>query len=316
VRALEAMQRLERDVGTTVFLRRGLLWRDDETVDDVAVALRSVDAPLHEVEPAEVGRFLHGLRPDDRRAVFQPDAGPVLAAESMRAQLERFDRSGGQRSVATVLAVRRGAAGPVVELADGELAADVVVVAPGPGAGELLRTLGVDLPLGPRLEQVAHVAHPEGTTTTDAMPCWFDGPVAGRPGLYAMPTPGVGYKLGLDEPLRSWSAQDLDRTPDPVLLARLSERVRQQLPAMDPTPFDAQVCSWTESPDNRFVIDRIDGDVVLAVGDGGEGFKFSALMGLVLAELAEGRSPDADVATFGLSRFDDGVPDAPHVLGR
>ena len=39
-------------------------------------------------------------------------------------------------------------------------------------------------------------------------------------------------------------------------------------------------------------------------------------MGLVLADLAEGRAPDADVATFGLSRFADGVPDTPHVLGR
>ena len=54
-------------------------------------------------------------------------------------------------------------------------------------------------------------------------------------------------------------------------------------------------------PDGRFVIDRLPDGVVIACGDGGEGFKFSALMGLVLADLAEGRTPDADVATFALA---------------
>ena len=43
--------------------------------------------------------------------------------------------------------------------------------------------------------------------------------------------------------------------------------------------------------------------MVLACGDSGEGFKFSALMGLLLADLAEGRAPDADVASFSLARF-------------
>ena len=66
----------------------------------------------------------------------------------------------------------------------------------------------------------------------------------------------------------------------------------------------SQVCSWTDSPDGRFVLDRLlDGRVVLACGDSGEGFKFSALMGELLADLAEGVPPDPDVASFGLGRF-------------
>jgi sarcosine oxidase len=43
---------------------------------------------------------------------------------------------------------------------------------------------------------------------------------------------------------------------------------------------------------------------VLACGDSGAGFKFSALMGEVLADLAEGGEPDDDVASLGLARFD------------
>ncbi|STZ72702.1 Uncharacterised protein [Mycolicibacterium fortuitum] len=41
-------------------------------------------------------------------------------------------------------------------------------------------------------------------------------------------------------------------------------------------------------------------------------------MGEVLADLAEGRVPDADVAAWSLARFAQGVParTGPHVLGR
>ena len=134
--------------------------------------------------------------------------------------------------------------------------------------------------------------------------------------MYAMTTPGVGYKIGVDRALRDWSLDDADRTPDPALLDLLRDQVAIGLEGFDPEPFDPQVCCWTESPDNRFVIDTLPGGVVIACGDAGEGFKFSALMGTVLADLAEGRPPDADVATFGLARFADGVPDRPHVLGR
>jgi len=122
--------------------------------------------------------------------------------------------------------------------------------------------------------------------------------------------------VGLDRPLRDLVDGDVDRTPDPDLLRLASDRVARELPSLDPTPLDAQVCSWTVAPDNRFVVDMLPGGIVLAGGDGGEGFKFSALLGEVLADLAEGATADPDVASFGLARFADGYPDDEHVLGR
>jgi sarcosine oxidase len=44
----------------------------------------------------------------------------------------------------------------------------------------------------------------------------------------------------------------------------------------------------------------------------------SALMGEVLADLAEGRAPDHDVAALSMDRFANGMPHraGPHALGR
>jgi len=318
LRSVEAMERLGSRHGSEVFLRRGLLWRDDETVDAVVDSLGSAGVSCERVAAEDVGRFLPGIRPDGRDAVWQRDAGPVLAAVSMAAQQHRFDRAGGDLHVGLQVRAVHAEPGGVRVVCDGGrlLDADVAVLAEGQGAGDLLAGVGLDLRLTPRLEQVAHIAHLGGTAVSDGLPCWFDGPQGDRPAMYAMATPGVGYKIGVDRALRDWSLDDLDRTPDQDLLDMVQRRAAADLRGFEPRPFDAQVCCWTESPDNRFIIDSVADGIVVACGDAGEGFKFSALMGEVLADLAEGRTPDADVASFGLARFADGVPDEPHVLGR
>jgi len=330
-RGLEAMERLASRSGVEVFLRRGLLWRDDVTVPAVLESLEAEGVAHEAVEADDVGRHFPGLRPDGRPAVWQTDAGPVLAAESMLAQAGLLEAGGGTVVTgAEVLEVRTTPRGPEVVCGDGTTySGDVVVLAPGPGAQALLATLGVDLPMRPRPEQVVHVGDPADTGAADQLPCLFDGPrhpsgsgadASGargyEPGMYTMPTPGVGYKLGLDRPVRDLLPGDEDRTPDDTLTELIVERVRRDLGALTPHALDAQVCSWTMSPDGRFIIDRLPGGVVVACGDSGEGFKFSALMGLVLADLAEGETPDDDVASFSLERFADGVELREHVLGR
>jgi glycine/D-amino acid oxidase-like deaminating enzyme len=323
-RGVEAMHRLASRSGQTVFLRRGLLWRDDEPLATVVAALAG-EGVDHEVVPArEVARWFPGLRPDGRDAVWQADAGPVLAAVSMAAQAALFAAAGGETRTGPVVREVEPTPGCVrVACADGtRLDADRVVLAPGPGAGALLSGLGVDLPLRPQLHQVVHFGDPRDPGAADAFPCLFEGESGAGPALYAMPTPGTGYKVGEDRPLRPLADgdgdgdHDDDRTPDPDLVTFTAERVRRDLTGINPNPLDAQVCCWTNAPDGRFVVDTLPGGIVVACGDSGEGFKFSALMGIVLADLAEGHAPDPDVATFGLRRFAGGVPDRPHVLGR
>ena len=164
------------------------------------------------------------------------------------------------------------------------------------------------LALNPRLEQVVHFGDPASPGASDDYACVVDRPHRADdgsdvPNLYAMPTPGRGYKVGIDRPLRDLVEGDVDRTPSEAVTAEITRVVRRDILGVRPQPLDAQVCSWTESPDGRFVLDTLPGGIVLACGDSGEGFKFSALMGIVLADLAEGRAPEPDVAAFSLARF-------------
>jgi sarcosine oxidase len=306
LRSVDAMRRLEDRSGATVFLRRGLLWRADaESGTRVRTALDGEDVPYVDVAAADVGRFFPGLSSDGRDALWQKDAGPVLAAASLTAQLALFGRHGGRTLFgATVRDVDRTSNGLRVNLADASVVdADAVVLAPGPGAVELLPRLGVDLALRPVLEQVVHLGDPARPHLYDDLPCLLDGATDAHGSIYAMPTPGRGYKAGLDVPLRDLTAGDEDRTPDAGRTREVEDWARLTLPGVAPTAVDAQVCSWTNSPDGRWVLDSLGDGIVVACGDSGVGFKYSALMGLVLADLAEGRPADPDVASFSRRRF-------------
>lgn len=320
--SLEAMERLSSIAGEPVFLRRGLVWRDSvAALDAFEWTLAMEGIPHLRLAADRVGSRFPGLVPDGRGAIFTSDAGPVLAEVSLRAQLRRFERAGGTLRIAHVVDLDADATGDGmhrVHLDGGQsLDAEALVIAAGPGASALLGHLGLDVPLRPRLEQVVHVADP--ARPFDELPDLIDIATPERPTLYAMTTPGVGYKLGLDQPLRDveWGVDD-DRTPSAERSAVLLDYARTQLGMTGAELVDAKVCSWTDSPDGRFIIDTPLPGVTVGCGDSGEGFKFSALMGLVLADLAEGAAPSIDLEPFALARFATGSGawlDTPTSLG-
>ncbi|TQR83714.1 FAD-dependent oxidoreductase [Mycobacterium hodleri] len=319
-RGLEAMRRLADRANTEVFLTRGLVWRDDVSVPALLETLAAQDVQHIEVTAEDVGRFFPGLRPDGRDAVWQPAAGVVLAETSLRAQLLLLQKRGGATLFGhDVVDVDARTPGVRISFSDGRfIDADVAVLAPGPGAATLLSRVGVHVDLHPYLEQVVHFGDAADPHSSDALPGLFDGPTDRRPGVYGMPTPGRGYKIGLDTPLRDYQRSDEDRVPDPARTRAIRDFVCEGLASVPSTVVDEQVCVWTDSPDGSFVVDRLPEGVVFACGDSGEGFKYSALMGEVLADLAEGDAPDDDVAALSLERFAGGVPvrRGPHVMGR
>ena len=323
--SVRAWRDLEQRTGRDLALVRGLLWRGDDA-PVVAAALAAEDVEHVEVAAADVGRFFPGMLPNGQDAVWQPEAGPVLAEGSLLAQAELFEASGGTMltgwMVTAVQPVDGGGvrlllgdpdevtgAGPAAAAGGGgaepaELEADVAVVAAGPWAQPLLDGLGVGEQLGLVLApQVGQVVHVTGRDDWEQLPCALDSYHEGGGGYYAMPTAGHGYKIGFSEPIRAFDPASRDREPDPGETARVVESSRR-LGFEQPVAGLAQVCTWTDSPDGEFVIDRIhDGRVVIACGDTGHGFKFSALAGTWLADLVEGPTSDPDLARFSLARF-------------
>jgi sarcosine oxidase len=308
----ELWKRLEREVGRPLRLTRGLLWRGG-LADEVAEALAAEGVDHERVDRARQAELFPELRwADEGTVVWQPEAGAVRADDSLRACLTRLRRSGGTLvggcTVHAVEPLESGGAEVVADVSGTRTTwvADRVVIAAGPWAGPLLAGLGIDVQLTANLAQVTYVrgGHDVPWATR---PCLVDVPPDGSSfGFYAMPTPGIGYKVGIDEPVRPFSESDVEREPDAGREEEAVQRVRLELPTFDATPVRSEMCAWTESVDDRFIIDRV-GDIVVACGDSGQGFKFLPMFGEVLASLTEDEAlPDAvaaDIASLGLARF-------------
>ena len=67
----------------------------------------------------------------------------------------------------------------------------------------------------------------------------------------------------------------------------------------------AEVCLYTETPDEDFIIDvHPDApNLLIAAGFSGHGFKFCALVGRILSELASTGETDFDISHFSINRF-------------
>ena len=219
-RALAALRRLEDRLGQSVHTDSGLLWRDRPA------ALEQITAAV-----AGGGRDPHpGPGRLGRRVLPRPGARRPRRAVVPRGR--RPARRGGDRRLRP--AVRRRAAGarssgrrprrcarrtrvPSVTLADGRaLDAEVAVVCAGPGTPDAAaRTSASTSRCAPSSSRSCTWASRSDPHHGDELPCLFDGPGEDDAGIYAMPTPGVGYKIGIDSPLRELRPSDLDRTPDP-----------------------------------------------------------------------------------------------------
>ncbi|MCU1436167.1 MAG: sarcosine oxidase, monomeric form [Pseudarthrobacter sp.] len=105
--------------------------------------------------------------------------------------------------------------------------------------------------------------------------------------VYGMQTPGEGIKAGwhgvgpqVDPDRRSF-------LPEPVQLAALQDYARTWLPGVDADSFEPISCTYTTTPDEDFILDRI-GPLIIGAGFSGHGFKFTPVVGRILADLATG----------------------------
>ena len=302
----EALERSERASGERLFTRSGMLWRHAASHEAAAAGLDAAGTPFSEVPADRVGDYFPGLRPNRADAIWCGAAGAVLANRVITSELRRFEAAGGTLRVGReVASVHPDGSRPSIRFTDGTtLDADVVTIAAGMGAKALLDPLvPAPLPFTTRLEQVVHFGTPGTVSATDRLPSVFDGgSEQGPQGMYGMATPGVGFKFGLDEPIRRFEVTDLDRTPSSERTERMRQRIARDF-TIPPVVIDATCCTWTDSADGEFVLDRLPGNVVVGAGDSGEGFKFTSLIGEILAGLALGSDPIVPLDGYRIDRF-------------
>jgi len=135
----------------------GLYWLDLEDEDEALAWAERQGRPLHRVPMEQVRAAVPPLGRDFSRAVFMPDIANVRnprLLDALRVALARLPNVQVIERCPVTGFIRDGERIVGVETAQGEMRADRVVVAAGAWSGELLATLGLELPVKPMKGQM------------------------------------------------------------------------------------------------------------------------------------------------------------------
>lgn len=123
--------------------------------------------------------------------------------------------------------------------------------------------------------------------------------------LYGFPDIGNGIKIGSTLKGMITEPDELDREVKQEEIAIAAKLLSQYFNA---TPFHlkSEVCMYTNTPDEHFILDKYPGNrnIILASPCSGHGFKFASIVGKILSDMALDNQQDFDIEIFGIKRFE------------
>lgn len=303
-RAYELWAELERASGRDLLLTTGglMIGRPDGVL--VSGARRSAEQHRlrHELlTAAEVVERFPAFRPaDDMVAVWEPRAGVLFAEACIDAHLALAKTHGATLRFDEPLANWRCDGDGVRVVTDqGEYRARQLLLT----AGSWIRSLvpGLNLPFTIE-RQVLYWFAPHadpGIFAPSRCPVhlWETAP---QDFLYGFPDLGDGVKLAVHHGGENADPDQLRREVSDAEVAAMRERLRRFLPQANGALRSSVVCMYTNTPDEHFWIDRHpeQSRVLIASPCSGHGFKFSSVIGEVLAELLISGQSRFDLSLF------------------
>ena len=231
---------------------------------------------------------------------MQEDGGVCLAERTVRAQAG-LAVEGGATLLEHTLVVRVVPTGTraLVHTDARTFRAPQVVVTAGPWAGPLLADAGIALPLIPSLEQVTYFQ----LDRPSPLPTVIDWTIDRVRTPYVVPHPEQpgAFKVALHHSGAPVNANERSFEPDPERVARVTQYTADRFAAHHATAA-TETCLYTNTPDEGFVLDRR-GPLVVGSPCSGHGFKFTPLIGRILADLITGRSAPVPLDRFSIDRL-------------
>jgi len=303
--AFQAWRDIEEDSGEQLLVTAGGLdfgAPDVVSLERTRSSLRAAHVGFEEVDRAAIlKQFPQFNLPDDVVGIYQADTA-ILDADRCVATLALLAKRCGTAIVqgTKVDLLEPTPGGIVVHTMSGRFYASRAVVAVGSWLKTLTVHLGLDLPLRVSKEQVAYfrprnpqlfgvgrfpimIEHNKDSRFRSGFP------------LYR----SEGVKLMIESKTAPLDSQHVDA----ARLEELRSYVGTLLPDLGEI-IKADTCRYTMTPDEDFILDYHPDhpQIVLASPCSGHGFKFAALFGMILSDMAFERTPAHDIRVFRLNR--------------
>jgi len=306
-RAYELWAELEEESGRPLWRLTGGLMAGPPDGVLVRGARRSAEVhglPFEDLSAAEIARRFPAFAPEPGMVgVLEPRAGVLFPEACIEAALKSAFRAGAELHVDDEVQAWRADGGAVeVRSASGSWSAGRLVIA----AGAWLPRLLPDLPLTVA-RQVLHWFEPlrdEAVFAPEVCPISLWEVEHGRI-FYAFPDLGDGVKAAIHHEGERTDAEHVRRDVTDDDEAAVRSLVERLVPAAAGRRRESCVCLYTNTPDHDFLIDRHPGheQVFIVSPCSGHGFKFSPVIGEIVADLVTGGASRFDLRPFSLSRL-------------
>lgn len=310
LKAQELWNNLERETGKQLFLQTGVLNVGNEKSDFIQNIISSSKAyslPLNVMDSSQVKKRWSGISlPNDFIGCFEPTSGVLKCEECMKAYRELAELHGA--SILTSSKVKEISVNNnrvTIKTDEHTFYSDTLVVSAGAWSGKLLSMLDLSVPLEPVRKTFAWFDANENMYSYGGFPAFAFETSQGL--YYGFPSiNGSGLKLGRhdegqkinpDEPILGFGELEEDE-------ANLVQFLNHYMPSNQQLKY-GKTCIYTLTPDEKFIIDLHPkySNVAIASGFSGHGFKFSSVVGQILAELIIVGKTEQDISPFSINRF-------------
>lgn len=311
LRAYELWRDLETSTGTALLQITGGLFVGRPSTRSVRggiASVRAYDIPHEVLDPVAMRRrFPAIVVRDDELVLYEPGSGIVFPERAILAHLQRAVQHGAEARFGT--AIRGWAATPgggvAVTTARGEtIEAAHLVISAGPWFAQVAPELELPLQVERNVVHYFGASNPAAQATLQRLPVYVVERDAGR--VYGFPSiPGSGLKIAFYRSYRYVSPDEVERTVDPGEEPAIRAFLTGFIPSAAGLLLRSQVCLYTLTPDEHFVIGLHPKypQVALAGAFSGHGYKFCSVVGEILADLATGAQTRHPIELFDPQRF-------------
>jgi sarcosine oxidase len=280
LRGVERWRRIEQSAGTQLLVQTGVLSTGRFAVDQLPALLERSGVSAEAV-PAAYARRRFGIEFDgDAAIIHQPDAGVIRADVAHSSVLDLARAAGVElRESEAVEALAESESELQVSTERTSLACSAAILAAGPWSGDLLAGAGVEIDLEVSLQTVVYLDSPRTDPPPPAIIDYDDD------APYALWDPARGLKAALHARGPTVEAERVPFAPEAAAVRRIETWARERLGERAGRVSATETCLYTNTPDERFILERR-GRIVVAAACDGQGFQFAPETGDRLAELA------------------------------
>jgi len=289
-RAYELWDILENESKKELFHKIGIVFygpsQGSQILPLVSQAAKKFNIPIEEIDRAEaLKRWPCFVPPEEFAAIYEPNAG-YLEVENCVRTFAQLAKANGAKIVEGEKVTKWRATTNRVEVTTNKntYTADHLVITAGAWSHQLLTDLNIPLTVHRNL-----LFWYQADAIYNNIPCFGfempDGFIYGFPNIN-----NTGVKIAEHTPGDKVSNPDnLDRQLHNKDKENIERFVKQSLPGIHPNKLIKHAtCMYTMTSDAHFVIDQHPQfeNVTFAAGFSGHGFKFAAVIGEILADLA------------------------------